>query len=296
METDHVKEAVVLDMDGVIVDVSESYRKAIKRSIHRVYGYTINDDQIQKLKNAGGFNNDWDVTYALALLTNSADIDDNFDEDQWYQLLNQVGEETGLESAIKVTRQLVERDKTEKLFNRWDKKKLRLVFQELYLGSELFEELEDEPSKLDVDGYIQQEPILITEETQNWLNNKFQESLGVLTGRPRAEAEITLNRLKLSIRNDHLVAMEDWDFSKPNPKALIDMSRDFNINCLHYIGDTIDDIVTAINANSKINDTTFNAIGALTGGLNGESGRRKFNEAGADYVVPDVNALPDLLG
>ena len=60
-------DALVLDIDGVLVDVADSYRKAIRESIDRVYGETIDRDAIQAFKNAGGFNNDWALTDAAAL-------------------------------------------------------------------------------------------------------------------------------------------------------------------------------------------------------------------------------------
>ena len=52
-------DTVILDIDGVLVDVSGSYRRAIVESIERVYGTTIDSGAIQAFKNAGGFNNNW---------------------------------------------------------------------------------------------------------------------------------------------------------------------------------------------------------------------------------------------
>ena len=60
-------DAVILDIDGVLVDVADSYRRAIVESIEHVYGESIERDQIQLFKGAGGFNNDWELTYAAAL-------------------------------------------------------------------------------------------------------------------------------------------------------------------------------------------------------------------------------------
>ncbi|MDL0141994.1 TIGR01548 family HAD-type hydrolase, partial [Halobacterium salinarum] len=60
-------DAVVLDVDGVLVDVAESYRRAIVEAVEHVYGDTIERADIQQFKDAGGFNNDWTVTDAAAL-------------------------------------------------------------------------------------------------------------------------------------------------------------------------------------------------------------------------------------
>jgi len=51
-------EAVVLDIDGVLVDVADSYRRAIVESVEHVYGDTIEKAAVQQFKDAGGFNND----------------------------------------------------------------------------------------------------------------------------------------------------------------------------------------------------------------------------------------------
>lgn len=68
-------EIVVFDMDGVLVDVSRSYREAIKKTIalylKRVLGIRgdtrslVSDADIVAFKEIGGMNNDWDVTTGL---------------------------------------------------------------------------------------------------------------------------------------------------------------------------------------------------------------------------------------
>lgn len=50
---------LVFDMDGVLVDVSESYRETIVRTVEHFTGQTISRDSIQDYKNDGGWNNDW---------------------------------------------------------------------------------------------------------------------------------------------------------------------------------------------------------------------------------------------
>ncbi|MCS7315373.1 MAG: HAD hydrolase-like protein [Bryobacterales bacterium] len=60
-----VPEVLVFDMDGVLVDVSRSYREAIRRTVERFTGRLPSHDEIQALKNRGGMNNDWDLSFAL---------------------------------------------------------------------------------------------------------------------------------------------------------------------------------------------------------------------------------------
>jgi HAD superfamily phosphatase len=57
--------AVLFDMDGVLVDVSGSYRRAIEETVEHFTGREILPDVIQRYKNAGGFNDDWKLTHAI---------------------------------------------------------------------------------------------------------------------------------------------------------------------------------------------------------------------------------------
>jgi HAD superfamily phosphatase len=68
---------LIFDMDGVLVDVSRSYRETIQRTV-QVYlesclGFKkgkaepVTKEDISHFKSAGGFNNDWDLTSGLLL-------------------------------------------------------------------------------------------------------------------------------------------------------------------------------------------------------------------------------------
>jgi HAD superfamily phosphatase len=50
---------LVFDMDGVLVDVTESYRETIVKTVEYFTGKIISRDSIQDYKNQGGWNNDW---------------------------------------------------------------------------------------------------------------------------------------------------------------------------------------------------------------------------------------------
>lgn len=50
---------IVFDMDGVLVEVTESYRESICRTVEHFTGQSITRESIQEYKNRGGWNNDW---------------------------------------------------------------------------------------------------------------------------------------------------------------------------------------------------------------------------------------------
>ncbi|MFH0702822.1 MAG: histidinol-phosphate transaminase [bacterium] len=56
------RDLIIFDMDGVLVDVRNSYRTTIKAVYEHFSGRDISSDDIQTAKNNGGLNNDWDLT------------------------------------------------------------------------------------------------------------------------------------------------------------------------------------------------------------------------------------------
>jgi HAD superfamily phosphatase len=58
-------QVIVFDMDGVLVDVTESYRETIVRTVEHFTGKKISPEQIQDYKNQGGWNNDWALSQKI---------------------------------------------------------------------------------------------------------------------------------------------------------------------------------------------------------------------------------------
>ncbi|MGH9721249.1 MAG: HAD hydrolase-like protein [Bryobacteraceae bacterium] len=56
---------LVFDMDGVLVDVSESYRETIQQTVEHFTGARPSRETIQDWKNRGGWNDDWALSNAL---------------------------------------------------------------------------------------------------------------------------------------------------------------------------------------------------------------------------------------
>lgn len=59
------KDTIVFDMDGVLIDVSQSYFAAIKYTYNYFTGKNISDTEIHDARKLGGLNNDWDITKYL---------------------------------------------------------------------------------------------------------------------------------------------------------------------------------------------------------------------------------------
>ena len=61
-----MEQLIVFDMDGVLTEVSESYREAIVQTVEHFTGQRVTRDLIQEYKNQGGWNNDWKLSKQIA--------------------------------------------------------------------------------------------------------------------------------------------------------------------------------------------------------------------------------------
>ncbi len=296
-------DAVVLDIDGVLVDVSNSYRRAIVQSVEVVYGMTIPKADVQFFKESGGFNNDWLLTDAVAIFVLGRASGLELDVRTFTDAIERAG--GGPEGAKAVIRDRLDTAAAQFVLDSWDPDRLRSVFQQLYLGPSGYRELEerepdlyqeaDEPARdvsLPPEGFMADEPVLVERETIESLEADFE--LGVVTGRPRAEAKLALDRVGLSIPADRLFAMENAA-GKPDPAALIEIAKRANAEKVAFAGDTRDDIRTVNNAHEADPKRTYYGVGVLTGGLSGDDGRAAFESIGAEAVIESVNELPEQL-
>ncbi len=322
----------IFDMDGVLVDVSQSYRMAIIQSVDAFFRAgmrlpaadntpLLTAEDVSLLKNAGGFNNDWDLTtafiaYFLDLLPPlpistlplhrrittlmayleivshgkfSVDIDALRAKKDISTLSQQISEHGGGLSALK---NISAGHNRHLLFGQGDLKKENLIqriFQELYLGDKLFAEIyAEKTSVVHTAGLINNETSLIDTATLKDLATRHR--LGIATGRPRAEAEYTLNRLEIApyfealLTHDDVVSAEAK--GKPDPWSLLEIARRMHVvpEACAYIGDTPDDIRAAKAAG-------FIAIGVLATAAKPDKLRTQFESLGADMVIESPEAL-----
>mmetsp|Transcript_18470 Transcript_18470/g.27908 ORF Transcript_18470/g.27908 Transcript_18470/m.27908 type:complete len:252 (+) Transcript_18470:99-854(+) len=73
---------LLLDMDGVLAEVSQSYRTAIVETCHAYGAKSVNLDLIGEWKVRGGCNNDWVLSRDLILASNDEGVDKTVTLDQ----------------------------------------------------------------------------------------------------------------------------------------------------------------------------------------------------------------------
>jgi HAD superfamily hydrolase (TIGR01548 family) len=286
-------DAVVLDIDGVLVDVTDSYRRAIVETLDVVHGESLTRADVQSFKEAGGFNDDWELTGAAALYLLARREGLELSIEAFTDDVATTG--GGLAGAETVVRNALAPDERERAFAAWDRERLREVFQQLYLGSDLYADLEGAQPDPAIagEGFINDERVLADRATLDFLTGNFR--IGVVTGRPAAEAAIALSRVGLSVPDEHRFTMDSPGPGKPDPAALVALADRLDASHVVFVGDTLDDVRTARNASEADPDREYSGIGVLTGGLAGESGREKFARAGADAMLGSVNELPSIL-
>lgn len=282
-------DGVILDIDGVLVDVSSSYRRAIVETVSYLYDDSIPRVAVQYFKDAGGFNNDWELTDAVALLVLARDNGMELEVEEYTAAIKEAG--GGLAGA----KQVIEETHADAgtVFASWGPAAIRSVFQQFYLGTELYQDLENGTPEIDCHGFIYDEEVLISDETIAFLVSNYP--IGVFTGRPAAEAELALARIGLDIPDSRRITMDDGAPGKPAPDGILELSTQLDVDSIAYVGDTLDDMKTVENAETADPSRSYHGIGVQTGGLSGDAGRNALLSAGADVVIETINDLPATL-
>jgi HAD superfamily phosphatase len=301
-------DAVIFDMDGVLLDISGSIRVvnclAVPFYLRTVLGWPAPDTMltsadIELFKNAGGFNDDWDLSYALVLhyLVKGHEYPDvtletlNILPPSLRRFTAKIKEHGGwLSAAESMLLDGLSRDDREAIVGHYDKGKIKRIFQELMGGEHCQRLYGFAPTLYHGPGWINKDRVLL-DPTRVPDDKK----LGVQTGRTRPEAELGMEFTGLDKRiAPEFVVTKDDGFQKPEPDGLLKLAKRMGFRQAIYIGDTLDDLRTVRNFNTQSREVKFLAAQVLTGPA-GNANLSLFRNAGADLIAPDVNAVLDWL-
>ena len=154
-------------------------------------------------------------------------------------------------------------------------------------------------------GFINNEELLVDKEFFNTLN-KNGITWGFVSGAELASAKFVLER-RLKLVSPPLIAMGDAP-DKPDPQGFIHLSKKLIGNKLGgstipiaYVGDTIADIKTVINARKEIPSQKFISIGIAPPHLHLSSRLKERNsyesnlrKAGADLILSSITDLKNI--
>ncbi|OFV90448.1 MAG: hypothetical protein A3H28_10095 [Acidobacteria bacterium RIFCSPLOWO2_02_FULL_61_28] len=199
---------LILDMDGVLVDVTESYRQTIIEAVKHFTGVEVTHTEIQAAKNRGGSNNDWDLTL---------------------EMVRERGGSPAREDVIAAFQRIYlgENPSTFAQGGPFDSAQ----------DGERQANREQQPNRNN--GLIARERWLPREGLLERLSQRFR--LALFTGRERWEAEFTLSKFAPGVRFDPIVGMEDVQFEKPHPEGLLKIVGQVKPEEVYYIGDVMDD-------------------------------------------------------
>lgn len=304
-------DTLVFDVDGVLIDVRESFRKAICQTVQFYFKEILHFQGTQKLirpkeieyfKMAGGFNNDWDLASAVVLFylikagrNNLNDIDELRNREPnikafTTKILPQGG---GLAKVVNLIKS--DRYARGEIFNRWDKDLITKIFKEIYAGDEYcFNVYGFHPSLIKTEGLIKQERIIIDKNKKDFLQNF---SVGILTGRTQGEARIALERLGWDdIISEEKIITADDGLEKPYPQGLKKLSVNLKNKLGIYVGDILDDLITVKNFNKEEKKIKFLSAIVLAEKFNFENEIVKlYINEGVDLLAQDVNCILDWL-
>jgi HAD superfamily hydrolase (TIGR01548 family) len=238
---------LIFDMDGVLIDVSGSYRETIRRTV-RIYferclggqkGWgSVTPDDISLFKSAGGFNNDWDLTSGLLLYLISQSSLPPLPRGKEFSSIPEEVSYLNIQSSpfrghrmprvsgenLSLFLKKVKtvggglngvRKTLESSWDGWvfrsgelDKKNLvKRIFQEVYLGKKFTSYYDLRPLFYRGNGYYLREKPLISKTILLALHKKVR--LGIASGRPRFEAELALKRFRMLSYFDSIVTLDE---------------------------------------------------------------------------------------
>lgn len=176
-------EALLFDLDGVLVDVSGSYRRVIVETAAS-FGIALTAEDVEAAKALGGANDDWELTRRL-MADRGAVLDPDTVADRFEALYHGSGSSPGLKAG--------------------------------------------------------ERPLVGPAVWAEWASTL---PLGVVTGRPRSDAEEALARFDLLGAIAVLVAREDAPM-KPDPVPVRLALERIGVEHAWMVGDTPDDLVAA---------------------------------------------------
>ena len=324
---------IVFDMDGVIIDVSRSYRDTVRQTARLFFKgaqswenlpdplFPLSD--LSRIKQSGGLNNDWDLTCLvinfLFSLIKKPEIHE--ETDTWLRYKKTITrlDVTELSQFLKSTRKPLTT-----LFKQKGKPNhefimslykgdvgsgniIKQIFQEIYLGKDLFESTYGIHEKVySGEGFINREKLLVKRSSLEGLSKN--NILAIATGRPKAEADYPLDFFGLKKYFEIILALDDCireekrilkkngknvSLSKPNP-YMLDAIAEIKKNEASLFY-YVGDMPDDMEAASR-SKAGFKGVGVLYSAPDTDTLKRELARAGAEYIIEDFEELKGIIG
>ena len=250
---------ILFDIDGVIRDVTNSYRMAIQETVCFFCGWRPSIQDIDSIKSEGFWNNDWDLSL---------------------EMINRHVRNNNLSFSLPTKNRLIE------------------CFENFYFGGNPTHDSSE------WSGFIKNETLLVKKNLFDELT-QLRIGWGFVSGAELASARFVLEQ-RLGLISAPLIAMGDAP-DKPDPTGFISLSSKLSKIPLGvsnppiaYIGDTVADVKTVINARTRIPQQKFISLAIAPPHLHRASNHEKrlnyedkLKEAGTDVIIKSMDTLKD---
>lgn len=292
-------DAVIFDVDGVLVETSASFDAAVKATtqdlLTQIYGMAapapVTEAELGLFRKAGGLNNDWDMTYLLIALRLAGRA--NTPKELAAAAAESGGRGKAWAAEILPRRVRLDYDLVVQIFN------------EYYWGSEQFERVFDLPARIDppVPGLWQREVKLLPADLPERLRDAGVRVFGIATGRTNDELGLVYESAGLDqfIPPAHIVTADS--LSKPDcrvlERVLAAMQRTAAesgqppIRTAIYCGDTMDDLQAVVNYRGLAHAEKPVWVGAVA--VVKAEDFAFFQRAGSDAAVEHIGQLGQIV-
>lgn len=305
-------DAILLDVDGVILDVSESYRVCIMETVQwyareilqiEDNAPLIEGEDIEGFKMAGGFNSDWDLTNAAVMFIIAKKVISKASDTQtvvshepgWEYFTSEIKRRGGgLPVAEMFVLEMLTPGQRRDFAHAYRPRVATQVFQEMYGGEDACKDLYGfEPEYIHGEGLYKNEKVLLDKELLKSLSSRYK--IGLLTGRTKNETKLAMKFVGLQIPETRWMTDDDG-VKKPDGQALILLREKVDFKCGVYVGDTMDDLHVVQNYRELKGAGKAKIISCTAlSGPSGEAHRRTFLEAGTEIAAPDLNTFLQFL-
>ncbi len=308
-------DAVLFDIDGVLVEVSDSFRSVISLAVQHYFNkilgipgesVLVSPDETALFKLAGRYNNDWDLAAGasawglLKLIFRPAPPRDIAGLREGAPTLEEFtgrikAEGGGLEVTLRLVREALDPARREEFDRLYRPDMVRRIFQEYYAGPRLCRFFYGfDPEYFEGPGLVERERPIIDIALVEALNASGVQ-FGVLSGRTPEEADYVLESLGLArLLHPRGQVVDDGHLTpKPDPDGLLHLAREMGFDSAVYVGDVPDDWSTVLAYGRTAEAVLGKVSGCMvaTGANPGGRISAHFERAGAHWLSTDVNAL-----
>ncbi len=298
-------DAVIFDCDGVLIDITKSYDSTIIKTTRYVLRSLAKIDDaididfkiIDGFKSTGGFNDEVDLAYAAVISLVAANL---LKKDQTSFIFNVIGhsDSSGIVSVEKYLETLVDISTIKNQLSypgtRHDNL-LYQIFDQLFYGPKLYQELFGRDSDFSDDGLIKQDDVILNDILLEKLLKRFDSKIAMVTGRGKESVKYSLKSLlnKFDLDNSMFLEDESRELAKPNPLSLLNSIKGMSSITTLYVGDSMEDFIMAKRVSDLGHQTVF--CGIMGTSKNKQEKLELFEQNGAILVLDSIHLLPKVL-